>query len=347
MSSLERSRPAPRRVPATRPPGGRGPGWIAVALLAAAVLAPALACRLPPSAKPQPGPRRELAITFDDLPFVPADLPVAELRHHTDRLLRGLDGAPVVGFVNEGKLEVDGELDPERVALLERWLAAGAELGNHTFGHLSLHSVPVGAYERDILRGERVLRPLLARTGRPLEYFRHPFLRTGRDLETRDRVHAFLARHGYRVAPVTVDNSDWIFARAYHRALESGAAGEAEAQRLAAEYVSYMVRKLDYWERQSAALLGREIRQVLLLHANEINADHLPGLLAAIEARGYRLVTLERALADPAYRSIDTFTGDAGISWIHRWLLSQGKRPLPDEPRAAEWVLRAAGVDAE
>jgi peptidoglycan/xylan/chitin deacetylase (PgdA/CDA1 family) len=295
----------------------------------------------------QPPATRELAITFDDLPFVYGDVQLDEQQRYTDKLLGALAGIPVVGFVNEGKLYAGASADPDRVELLERWLAAGAELGNHTFGHTSLHAVPVAEYERDILRGEQLLRPLLHRRGAAPRFFRHPYLRTGRDLGTRERVEAFLAAHGYRVAPVTVDNSDWIFARAYRRALESGAGGEAEAQRLADEYVAYMVRKLDYWERQSVALLGREIRQVLLLHANEINADHLPRLLAAIAARGYRLVTLERALADPAYGSSDTFTGDSGISWIHRWLLSQGKGPLPDEPRTAEWVMRAAGVDAE
>jgi peptidoglycan/xylan/chitin deacetylase (PgdA/CDA1 family) len=299
----------------------------------------------PPTAPPQ----REVAITFDDLPFVPPELPLAEQRRRTDQLLRALAGAgaPVAGFVNEGKLYVEGELDPQRVELLERWAAAGAELGNHTFGHRSLHNVGPVEYEREILRGEEVMRPLLARRGRALRYFRHPFLRTGRDLETRDRIHAFLAAHDYRVAPVTMDNSDWIFARAYHDALARGPAGSAEAKRLGAEFLAYMVRKTDYWERQTAALFGRQIRHVLLLHANEINADHLPRLLAALEARGYRFVTLDRALEDPAYGTPESFTAEAGISWVHRWVLSQGLEPLGDEPRTPEWVLAAAGVDSE
>lgn len=64
-------------------------------------------------------------------------------------------------------------------------------------------------------RGELILRPLLAVAGRQPRYFRHPFLHTGRSLATKQAFAAFLAAHGYRTAPVSIDNAEWIFARAY------------------------------------------------------------------------------------------------------------------------------------
>ena len=121
---------------------------------------------------------------------------------------------PGIGFVNENKLEVDGRLDPGRVELLEFWLTAGLELGNHSYSHPDLHSTPLENYLTDILRGERVTRPLLEATDLELRYFRHPFLHTGTDLKTRQAVGEFLEQHGYRVAPVTIDNSEWIFVSA-------------------------------------------------------------------------------------------------------------------------------------
>jgi hypothetical protein len=68
-----------------------------------------------------------------------------------------------------------------------------------------------------------------------------------------------------------------------------------------------------------------------------------------LAARGYRFVSLEEALRDPAYTSTDRFTGGAGISWLHRWALTRGgtSRVLPDEPRTPDWVLKAAGVEEE
>jgi len=113
---------------------------------------------------------------------------------------------PAIGFVNEAKLYVDGAAipDPAYVALLQAWLDAGLELGNHTFSHPDLHGTPLPEFEQEVLRGDIVTRQLLAAEGTVPRYFRHPMLHTGRDLETRDSLHEFLAKHGYRVAPVSL-----------------------------------------------------------------------------------------------------------------------------------------------
>ena len=128
-------------------------------------------------------PDRRIAITIDDLPWQRIELtPAAELPARHAQLIAALKqaGTPGVGFVNEGKLEVDGQVRPERVAMLHDWLEAGYELGNHTYGHVDLHAVGLDAYQADILRGERQLRPLLAERGRTPRWFRHPYLRAGR-----------------------------------------------------------------------------------------------------------------------------------------------------------------------
>jgi hypothetical protein len=157
----------------------------------------------------------------------------------------------------------------------------------------------------------------------------------------------FLAAHGYRIAPVTVDNSDWIWARAYDEAREHLKPGERA--RLRREFVPYLVAKLDYFEQQSQALLGRELPQVLLLHANELNADTFVALVDAIRARGWRFVALDEALADPAYARRDGYTGAYGPSWIHRWAIADEKPKtyFAGEPETPRWVMDLAGVDSE
>lgn len=321
----------------------RGRGRLPVCLMVASLLL----MGLPAQGEAPPG--RRLAVTVDDLPLSRMRGGVEGMAAVTGRLLEGFEagGVPVVGFVNESKLEVDGELVPGRVALLERWLDAGFELGNHTFGHVDLHRVSVEEFTADVLRGERVVRRLLAARGRELRWFRHPYLHTGRSLETKRAVEAFLAEHGYRVAPVTVDNSEWIFALAYDRALDRGDRDTAE--RLGAAYVDYMLAKTAYYEAQTEALFDRPIPHVLLIHANRLNADHFPALAKALRDAGVRFIPLDGAVRDPAYDSEDTYTGPAGISWLHRWALTREVETgfFAGEPKTPRWVLDAAGVESE
>jgi peptidoglycan/xylan/chitin deacetylase (PgdA/CDA1 family) len=291
--------------------------------------------------------RREVAVTFDDLPVVAYVDRTDDAREHITKMLLSAvrrHGVPAIGFVNEGALVSNGSISGRRVALLRRWIEAGLELGNHTYSHRGLHRSSLGDYLEDVARGDSVTAALLRSDGRRPRYFRHPFLHTGRDLETRQIVEQFLANRGYRVAPVTIDNSDYIFASAYERAIER--ADTIGQRRIATAYLSYMEAVFAYYEEQSVALLGRELPQVLLLHANLLNAEHFDALARIIAHRGYTFVSLDHALADPAYRSKDSYTGPSGISWLHRWALTQGRRGsfFAGEPRVPDDIVKAASA---
>lgn len=300
-------------------------------------------------------PDRRIAVTIDDLPWARLDSIVpSDLQGRHARLVAALQqaGVPVVGFVNESKLEADGVLQPDRVRMLHDWLDAGAELGNHTWGHVDLHAVGLAAFEADIIKGERQLRPLLARHGQSPRWFRHPYLRAGRTPQDKAAVADFLAAHGYRIAPVTVDNGEWVWAFAYANVMDGRTRvddREATLQRLRRGYVPYMLNKLDYYERQSQSLLGYALPQVWLMHANELNADAYAGLVEATKRRGYRFVPLDEALRDPAYARPDGYAGRYGPSWLHRWAMADGKPKAfyAGEPAVPGWVLQLAGVDSE
>ncbi len=293
-----------------------------------------------------PGGERSVAVTFDDLPGPPGGLvsnEVAALRENTRRLLGTLTGlgVPAVGFVNEGKLFVKGEGPAgaeARKAVLKMWTDAGFELGNHTYSHRSLNTTPLAEFEDDVVRGEPVVRGLLAEKGWTLRYFRHPFLQVGLDVDKRRALESFLAGRGYTVAPVTVDNDEYVYAAVYADALRRG--DRAAASRVGEDYLRYMDTVFAFVEDVSRRLLGRELRQVLLLHANTLNADLFGRLAASVEARGYGFITLEDALKDEAYRLPDDYVGRWGISWLHHWELTSGKKrsPSPDPP---EWVQKA------
>ena len=57
----------------------------------------------------------------------------------------------------------------------------------------------------------------------------------------------------------------------------------------------------------------------------------MPEWLAVLQRRGYRFITLDEALKDPAYATPDLYAGKDGISWMHRWALHL-KRPIRTQP---------------
>lgn len=293
-------------------------------------------------------PDRRIAVTIDDLPVVSTRKDIENRRSITSKLLGHITKAkvPAIGFVNENKLYKDGKPAAEEIELLEMWLEAGLELGNHTYSHRSLNRIELEDYENDVTKGEEITRGLIEKHTAKLRYFRHPYLQTGRSMEVKAEFAAFLRGRGYTIAPVTFDNGDYIFSRAYDIAFDRG---DKKLMREAGDaYVKYMEAKLDYWERQSVELFGREVTQTMLLHANFINSDYFDDLARMMKKRGYRFVTLEEALRDEAYKLPDTYTGPAGISWLHRWALERGKEfVVKDEPRVPEWVLKLSGFESE
>lgn len=280
--------------------------------------------------------RREVCFTIDDLPWISAvPMGIDAVERQTAKLLDALrvHRIPAIGFVNEGKLQRDGAVDPRQVGLLRRWRDAGLELGNHTFSHRDFHTTPLATFQHEVVRGEQETTTLLGERPR---YFRHPMLHTGRTIEDKRGLETFLATRGYRVAPVTIDNYDYIFARAYDRAPEK------ERPRVLEAYIGYMTSIVEYYEQQSELIVGRQVRQTLLLHANLLNADAMDRLARMFEQRGYAFITLERALDDPAYKSEDTYIGPAGITWLHRWAMTQGKRGIfAGEPTVPAWIEQA------
>lgn len=290
----------------------------------------------------QSPPKRQVAITFDDLPGASAARNDIEyFRTFTSELVGAFarHQVPAIGFVNESKLEAGGTLDAARVALLKQWADAGLELGNHSYSHRDLHTTPLDEFKQDVIRGEPVTKRLMGDAGKRLRFFRHPFLHTGRDASTRSGFEAFLAERGYRVAPVTIDNYDYAFARAYDRAEQDS----AQRQRIVATYIDYMTRVVTYYEAQSQLLLGRELPQVLLLHANALNGRTFDALARMLRSRGYTFVPLEAAIEDEAYKRRDEFYGTGGITWLHRWALTEGRGGafFAGEPAVPAWIEQA------
>jgi peptidoglycan/xylan/chitin deacetylase (PgdA/CDA1 family) len=280
-------------------------------------------------------PKREIAVTFDDLPSTHGGL--HRMKYVMTKLteINRAHNIPAIGFVNESKLFVPGEID-ERTALLQHWLDAGLDLGNHSFSHIAIDNVPFEVYKEDLIRGETITRMLLREKGKTLRYYRHTQLRTGPTPEYKKALDQFLVQRGYRVAPVTIDNNDFVFADLYSRAKERG--DRDVTQRVVEAYIPYLERVLAHFEKLSVDFLGYEVKQTLLLHANELNADHFGRLITMMKARGYKFISLDEALTDKAY-DLQDIQAKKGLSWIHRWMLAKGL-PMNAEPLEPEFITR-------
>jgi peptidoglycan/xylan/chitin deacetylase (PgdA/CDA1 family) len=280
--------------------------------------------------------QKEIAVTIDDLPLNGPRIELERLRAMTDKLLAGLNKhrIPAVGFVNESLLYAPGEADA-RIAILKAWADANVELGNHTFSHLSFKTASLAEYEDDFMRGEAVTRMLLKQKGQRPRYFRHPFLHMGTTLELEKSFETFIAERGYRIAPVTIDTMDWMFLAAYSKARAQGDA--TLIKRVSEEYLKFAGLKFDSCERITMELFGRTIKHILLLHANELNADNFDALIKVMKDKGYKFITLEQALKDPVYQFPDKYTGTS--DWLGHWSFSKGRKF--DSPAPPEFIQKA------
>jgi len=280
-----------------------------------------------------------VALTFDDLPSVA--LPEREgcnALHWNQKLIATLQRhhAPALGLVNTAKT---CDLEP----VLNAWLDAGFDLGNHTYSHRDFNATSVADFEKEIIRGEKPLRQIMAAHGKTLRYFRFPMLHSGPTPETRDAIAKFLRDWHYIDAVVTLDNQEWIFANAYAKALNRN--DPALARRVATAYIPYMESTLTFFENLTREVVGRPIAQILLLHMNALNADNLDDLLRMFERRGYRFITVDEALRDPAYALPDGYAGPRGISWISRWAVAKGM-PMVPGPNEPAWITKAGSTSS-
>jgi len=306
----------------------------------------ALSITASPDQKINPTPsntEKSVVITMDDLPgaefgsddSLGAINDLSRRNRATVRVFRA-HHVPALGLVNEFKVQVAGERDA-RSAILEDWNSAELELGNHTYSHLHFNETTLQAYEDDTVRGEVVTAQILKARGKQERYFRHTALQTGRTPEEQRTFDAFLVDRGYQVAPVSLYIGDVRFNDVMGDALSRGDLTTAQISREA--YVRHALRMFDYAAEVSKGLFHREIPQIVLVHDNQINSEMMDDLLTRLEQRGYRFVSLDEALRDPAYGSRESFKGNLDrcyLCWDDRFR-AVGKT-LPPPPDLPEWV---------
>lgn len=251
-----------------------------------------------------------LLVTVDDLPIAAGDLhpDPAERERITRGMLDALakHGVPAVGLVTWGNVRGPGDLE-----LLEAWLAAGHELGNHTRGHLDYHRTETEGWIADAEAGRRELAAFLGQRGETgPRFFRFPMLREGDSDAKLDAAREWLAASGQRNLPVSIDDQDWSFERPWVEAVRGG--DRAAMERVAEAYHESLHLSVRHHEATAERLFGRRVPQVLLLHAGAVGAAQWDRLFEWLAGRGYRFATADEVLADPAYAVEHRFLGPRG-----------------------------------
>lgn len=289
---------------------------------------------------------KEVAISFDDLPAVDVNRDYAIQKEITDKLIKIITGysIPAIGMVNEAKLYKNGRLDSLLVLQLKKWADAGLELGNHTYSHIDFNKTTLEQQMDEVVKGEVVINSLMKKNVR---YFRYPFLHTGLDTAAREKFEKFLEKKGYNMASVSIDNSEWIFANAYSKAVAAN--DTLTANKIAAAYAPYMAEKFAFYEQCSVELFGRNIKHVLLVHANRLNADHFNEVASMLKERGYKFIPITEALSDNAYLTKGVYNTHAGMYWPHLWPIVQKMRgdAAKRTPFTPEFIMKYAQVEKE
>ena len=281
---------------------------------------------------------KRIAFSFDDVPRAPGAFLSEDAR--AEMLIANLAAAGIdqaAFFVNPGRIE--SARDAQRIAA---YAEAGHVIANHSATHPRLSQSDVAAYIADIDAAESWLRaqPWSARSYRA--WFRYPYLDEGQQDEAkRDAVRAALAQRGLANGYVTIDASDWFYEGAAQQAAADGKPIDREALRDL--YIEAHVDAAEFYDALARQAIGRSPVHMILLHETDIAALWIDDLVAALRAKGWRVVDADEAYADPVAQYAATYDTPSAQGTLTEMVAWDKGLPAPrwyrgnDTRLAQEW----------
>ena len=247
----------------------------------------------------------QIALTFDDLPFVwdspPNGYSNRKLIQDMIAVLAKHKIPGVFAFVNAGKVRI-----PSDKKILDLWVQHGHMFGNHTWSHADLNTSTSIDYITDIDRNHDFL---LTYGQSFYSYFRYPFLHEGNTQERRTSIRNHLAKSDYRIAQVTIDHNDWEWYRPFSRCLNKN--DHAKIKMLREMYDSEAKVNLQVAQMLSQFLFKRSIKHIALMHPNVMTVEQLDTTLTNWTQAGAEFITLREAMKDPVYEINPNFVSES------------------------------------
>lgn len=224
--------------------------------------------------------KKLISITIDDLPFV------GEYRNfHLNMMIETMtkQQVPATGFI------IASEVRKNNWETLRKFRDAGFGLGNHTLTHANLGKLSTKESLREIQEADVILSPVLTEP----KYFRYPYLSMNSG-QKKENILCFLAKNNYHVAPITIDSKDFIFNQRLLAIPELSR--RAYLEELKPFYLDFIWQQTIRAEKHNNSHHTPQQAQILLIHANLLNAYVLPDIINLYKENGYTFVSLEAAL---------------------------------------------------
>ncbi|WP_037294335.1 polysaccharide deacetylase family protein [Roseobacter sp. CCS2] len=255
-----------------------------------------------------------VAITVDDLPYVTfgGASPEDGLRYSESIVSAlGEHGIVATGFV------IGRNINAETRPALQAFADAGHMIGNHSWSHPDYGNLTPDEFLEETRQTDEVLAEWIDGP----KYYRFPYLRQGETAAKREAAIEILTNLGYQNVPVTIDNDEWQFNADYTEAMADGDTDAAAI--IGQNYLAHMQERTSHFQTLAVDELGGDVDHILLVHLNQINADHLGTLLDWYEAQGWTFITVDEALAHPVFSRAELYEGPRGLSQIERILGGQ------------------------
>ncbi|WP_439649229.1 polysaccharide deacetylase family protein [Legionella bononiensis] len=224
--------------------------------------------------------KKEIAITIDDLPFV------GEYRNfHLNMMMNTMkvQQIPATGFI------IAKEVRNDNWEVLQKFRDSGFGLGNHTYSHANLNVLKTKEYIKEIKEADKILAPVLTEP----KYFRYPYLAMSSGSK-KNKVLCYLAKKHYQVAPITIDSKDFVFNQ---RLLSVPELNRRDyLSEMKPFYLDFIWQQTVKAEEHTEYHHNPDQAQILLIHANLLNAYVLPDIINLYKEKGYTFVNLEDAL---------------------------------------------------
>jgi len=224
--------------------------------------------------------KKYISITIDDLPFV------GEYRNfHLNMMINSMteQQIPATGFI------IASEVRKNNWEILQKFRDAGFGLGNHTLSHANLNKLDTKEYIHEIKAADTILLPILTEP----KYFRYPYLAMSSG-QKKEEILCYLAKKHYHVAPITIDSKDFVFNQRLLSMPEMGR--RAYLAELKPFYLDFIWQQTIKAEENNEYHHNTSQAQILLIHANLLNAYVLPDIINLYKKNGYTFVNLQDAL---------------------------------------------------